>query len=368
MKKILLGGAGGVGKTTLLNRFLSNRWIPSPMTIGIQFSSKVVEVEGMTERLIFFDFAGQRRWRFFQESFFSGADGAILSFDFQRYISFENLEEWVQLFRINNPNLPILLIGTKADYEDRVVSKNNIKEFMEKYDIFNFIEVSSLTGENVKIIFENLIRKILGLELLSVPEIPGRMTSGRPRRNNKNSISNYAIKKYQINEYISLQLDWNMTNIYINGIHFNQCKYLLLDIPLSEIEKYDEIDSIDKAVELLDHSLETHSIERFKIDPETEFWGHCSNLQAWVENDYDTRIIHRNLAFPLLKKLSEIGDLIAKKVFKNEIALRLEENFSSVTHYLVEEGYLKFFNKEELDLLCKKNDLLKKLIKNRVLH
>ena len=53
MKKILLGGAGGVGKTTLMNRFLSNRWVPSPMTIGVQFFSKNVEIEGINENSSF---------------------------------------------------------------------------------------------------------------------------------------------------------------------------------------------------------------------------------------------------------------------------------------------------------------------------
>ncbi len=362
MKKILLGGAGGVGKTTLMNRFLSNRWVPSPMTIGIQFFSKNIEIEGINEKLIFFDFAGQRRWRFFQEAFFYGADGAILTFDMQRYISFDNLHEWIDLFKMHNPELLILLIGTKADYETRAVSKKEIEQFLVKHDIFDFIEVSSLTGENVKLIFENLLRKIYDLELLPVPEISQRENGEFNRRVNRRTSYDYAIKTYQVNKYIRLQLDWNTTNIYVNGQHFNQCKYLLLNIPLDEMEKYDEINSIDKAVELLDNTLETHSIENFQIDPETEFWGHCSNIQAWVENDYDTRIMHRNLAFPLLKKLTEVGDPIAKKVIKNEIALRLEENYPSVTYYLLEEGYLKFFNDEEIKTMCEKNSLLKKLL------
>ena len=153
-------------------------------------------------------------------------------------------------------------------------------------------------------------------------------------------------EEFKVNDYITLKLEGKRTVIHVAGEMFNQCKYLLINIPVNEIDAYDEIDSIDKAVEMLDNTLETHSIDNFDIDPETEFWGHCSNIQAWVENDYDTRIMHRNLAFPLLKKLAEVGDPVAKKVIKDEIALRLEEDYPSVTYYLVEEGYLKFFNEE----------------------
>ncbi len=55
---------------------------------------------------------------------------------------------------------------------------------------------------------------------------------------------------------------------------------------------------------------------RSAILPIKEFWGHCSNLQAWAEYGYDTRLLHPNLAFPLLEKLATVGDPIAKKVFK----------------------------------------------------
>ncbi|MFX1237046.1 MAG: hypothetical protein ACFFAS_03805 [Promethearchaeota archaeon] len=50
------------------------------------------------------------------------------------------------------------------------------------------------------------------------------------------------------------------------------------------------------------------------IPPETEFLVHCSNLQAWVEHGYDARLIHSNLAFPLLKRLCEVGDPQAKRM------------------------------------------------------
>ncbi|MHA1473366.1 MAG: leucine-rich repeat protein, partial [Promethearchaeota archaeon] len=69
------------------------------------------------------------------------------------------------------------------------------------------------------------------------------------------------------------------------------------------------------------------------------------------ENDYDTRILHRNLAFPLLKRLSDAGDPLAKKKFKEEIALRYSSGHSTVITFLNQSGYLKYLSSEELECL-----------------
>ena len=97
----------------------------------------------------------------------------------------------------------------------------------------------------------------------------------------------------------------------------------------------------------LDRSLEIRSITYTEITPETEFWGHCSNLQTWVENYYDSRLLHSNLAFPLLKALVEAGDQEAKKVFKDEIAERFAQGTPNVKLFLFNNSYLEFLNQEE---------------------
>jgi hypothetical protein len=122
--------------------------------------------------------------------------------------------------------------------------------------------------------------------------------------------------------------------------------YLLLNISVDRIEDYDEIESIDEAAVKLDRSMERN---HNTVPPETEFWGHCSNLQAWAENGYDTRILHRNLAFPLLKRLSEVGDPLARKVFSEEIAIRLASKHPNVTQYLTQNGYLKYLSRDEFE-------------------
>lgn len=164
--------------------------------------------------------------------------------------------------------------------------------------------------------------------------------------------------KFKVNEYITLQLedgiDGMETVIYIEGIPFKQCKFLLLNIPVDKIKSFDDIDSIDEAAERLDRSMEGDGIYPYEIPPETEFWAHCSNLQVWAESNYNTRLLKSDLAFPLLKKLTEAGDPLANKVFREEIAKRFENGHNQVQEYLLEEGYMSYLSEEELSSLTPK--------------
>ena len=158
-------------------------------------------------------------------------------------------------------------------------------------------------------------------------------------------------KEFAVNEFLTVKLvGWDIT-IYVNGESFMLCKRLLISFPIDRIHDTDELDSIDEAAEKLgwngDDQMYNNGIV-YNISTETEFWGHCSNLQAWHEHNYDTRLLRSNIAFRLLKKLAEVGDPQAKKVFKEEIAKRLESGYPPVVEYLAKEGYTRFLNSEEL--------------------
>ena len=159
--------------------------------------------------------------------------------------------------------------------------------------------------------------------------------------------------EFKVNEYITLKLEGGKSNIYVKGELFQQCKFLLLNIPVENISFLDEIESVDEASEKLNQSLEGRGEDLFKIPPEVEFWGHCSNLQVWVEMNYDTRLLHKNIAFPLLKKLTEVDDPNAKKVFKEEIGRRLLKGPETTTRFLLNEGYQSFLSNEEITQLIK---------------
>ena len=152
--------------------------------------------------------------------------------------------------------------------------------------------------------------------------------------------------EFQINKYLSLRSQNERTDIYVDGEYFRSCTYLILNIEGDHIRDYDDIKSIDEVMELYGNESEQ---DNRLLDPQTEFWGHCSNLHAWAEHDYDTRILDMRLAFPLLKKLTEAGDPKARRVFKEEIGKRMSGEFPSVKEYLKREGYLDYFTDEEME-------------------
>ena len=156
------------------------------------------------------------------------------------------------------------------------------------------------------------------------------------------------ITQFKINDDLNLKLEDGKTNIYVKNELFNHCKYLLLNLPFNTIQNIKKINSIDDIAEKLDKSLEPGYNQAIYIPPETEFWGHCSNIQVWYENNYDSRFIHSNLAFPLLKKLTEAGDHAAKKIFKDEIAIRFESGNLSIVQYLLNNKYLDSLNEGTL--------------------
>ena len=157
------------------------------------------------------------------------------------------------------------------------------------------------------------------------------------------------MKEFKINDLLTLKLEWdNKTYIYVDKELFMHCKYLLLNILMDESPLLNTINSIDEAEEKLDKSLELpETSQNIQIDPETEFWAHCSNLQAWYEYNYDTRLLHRNLAFPLLSRLANAGDQIAIIALKEEIAERLSSGNENVAEFLINEGYVDYLSHEE---------------------
>ena len=64
------------------------------------------------------------------------------------------------------------------------------------------------------------------------------------------------MNEFKVNKYVTLRLEDKKSNIYIKGVLFQQCKFLLINIPVEEISPLANIDSIDDAAELLDPALE----------------------------------------------------------------------------------------------------------------
>ncbi len=170
--------------------------------------------------------------------------------------------------------------------------------------------------------------------------------------------------KFTINAFLDLRLEDGRTNIYVKNKLFMHCKYIILSIPIDKFEDFERIDSIDDFVEKIDGYFEISGDKKVKISPKTIFWAHCSNLQVWYENDYNSCLLHRNLAFPLVKALTKAGDKLAASVFKEEVAKRFESSNIKVNQFLLNNRYLDCLNKDELSILLvqTKSNLINRVI------
>jgi len=174
--KICIFGDGGVGKTSLTQRFTTGVFQDHyAMTIGMDFFVKKIDIDGKTISLQIWDFAGEDRFRFLLPSCIIGARGIFFMYDTTRYFTLKNLHKWISVYNEakekQNQNVPVILLGSKLDLEHkRAVNKKDGIEIAEFYGLLDYIEFSSKTGENVEKIFEKIGRVMLEKILLKVEE------------------------------------------------------------------------------------------------------------------------------------------------------------------------------------------------------
>jgi len=167
--KMCIFGDGGVGKTTLINRYISGKYSEDfRMTIGVDFYTKNIEVEGIRVNLQIWDFAGEQQFKNLLPNYVIGASGGIYMYDVSRFYSLTHIEDWINLLNKapdrQGEKLPLLLVGGKKDLElegKRSVEKDYAAEQGKKFGVFDNIECSSKTGENVELIFYKMALKML---------------------------------------------------------------------------------------------------------------------------------------------------------------------------------------------------------------
>ncbi len=153
--KIVVGGAGGVGKTSLLHRYIHDEFKEDmKMTIGCQFHDQQLTRQNKNIAMVMWDLGGQERFRFVQGDYIRGAAGAFVLFDLSDHATFENVEdEWIPLIRANAPpGIPIVLVGSKMDLVDEPTYQAiqvEAQRLVGKHNLAGFTTVSSKWNVNV---------------------------------------------------------------------------------------------------------------------------------------------------------------------------------------------------------------------------
>ncbi|KAB8957770.1 hypothetical protein FH972_026858 [Carpinus fangiana] len=175
--KILLIGDSGVGKTSLIVRFVSDSTEPLPPTIGMDLKFKLLTVGGKKLKLTIWDTAGQDRFRTVTHSFYRGAQGIILVYDITVRSSFTAISDfWAKEVEIytTNPKCVKMLVGNKVDRDsERAVSQEEGIALAKELEC-SFLECSVKTRENVEQCFETLALKIM--------EVPSLVEEGTPEK------------------------------------------------------------------------------------------------------------------------------------------------------------------------------------------
>ncbi|CEP62936.1 Rab family GTPase LALA0_S06e07316g [Lachancea lanzarotensis] len=160
--KIVLIGDSGVGKSNLLSRFTTNEFnMESKSTIGVEFATRTIEVEGRKIKAQIWDTAGQERYRAITSAYYRGAVGALIVYDISKSGSYENCNHWLTELRENaDENVAVGLIGNKSDLAHlRAVPTDEAKNFAQENQLL-FTETSALNSENVDQAFRELITAI----------------------------------------------------------------------------------------------------------------------------------------------------------------------------------------------------------------
>ncbi|CAM8887566.1 hypothetical protein QQ045_024674 [Rhodiola kirilowii] len=163
--KVVLIGDSAVGKSNLLSRFARNEFYPSSKsTIGVEFQTQKMDINGKEIKAQIWDTAGQERFKAITSAYYRGAVGALVVYDITRRQTFDNVRKWLnELHTHSDMNVVTILVGNKSDLKDaRDVSTAEGKALAEAQGMF-FIETSALDSSNVVAAFQTVVKEIYNI-------------------------------------------------------------------------------------------------------------------------------------------------------------------------------------------------------------
>ncbi|KAF1743175.1 hypothetical protein MXB_1672 [Myxobolus squamalis] len=157
----------GVGKSNLLSRYTRNEFnLETKSTIGVEFSTRSVEIDNKTIKAQIWDTAGQERYRAITSAYYRGALGALLVYDIAKHQTYVNIENWLKELRNHaSDTIVLMLVGNKCDLRHlRAVPSSEAQDFA-KTNKLCYIETSALDSTNVENAFKQILDEIYKVAL-----------------------------------------------------------------------------------------------------------------------------------------------------------------------------------------------------------
>jgi len=161
LMKLLIVGDTSVGKTSILTRYVDDNFSQFPnVLIGLDFRTKLLDLEGFRIRLQIWDTVGEQRFNTIKRAIYRNAKGVFLVLDLSLKHSLERCALWIDEIQNHISLTSIFVLGNKADLPIKsVFSAKQVEELSNEIKI-TYYEVSAKTGQNVIEAFEDMLLKI----------------------------------------------------------------------------------------------------------------------------------------------------------------------------------------------------------------
>lgn len=157
-KKIVILGHFGVGKTSLLRRYVDQAFSEDYLvTLGVHIKKKEVTINQQKLSLIIWDIEGKTSIHKARTSYLLGAHAFVYVFDVTRPETYENVEEELTFLDNNYKNIPHQLVGNKSDMFTNTLNASFFAQEVYKNCVFT----SAKTGEQVEEMFLNIAQKTI---------------------------------------------------------------------------------------------------------------------------------------------------------------------------------------------------------------
>jgi len=296
-------GEPNVGKSEL-NKFCSSKFEDSVEQIheqvyGVSFAVKILKNIDIEMSLVVWNFTGQERYKTLQPHYMTGVSGILLLFDLTRTETFKKLPNWIRFIHQNLSDVPILLIGSKADlFQFKAIEDSDIEQFVNANGLQGYYEVSFKSGLNVQAaiskISELIYRERINGEKISTEFKLERPYPDRPLIvDEEKLISNYLITIHSIYDTIFKEISQ---------------KFAILEKSLKEIKKSNDFskkDWIIKEIERVSSELTTQNQKIQELLDDSPF-PLQSDLKTNLSEEWNQkrdRLLYRILIFKDTLKL-----------------------------------------------------------------